>query len=73
MQLAGKWAAICSQRPGPKCTSTDVFRSKYGNGYDEEESLHDYTSGDYSCMFDDYFSLISPGVQLFTFLLILLC
>lgn len=56
MQLAGEWAALCSQRPGTKCTSTDVFRSKYGNGYDEEESLHDYTSGDYSCMFDVYFS-----------------
>lgn len=51
MELAGEWSALCSQRPGPECTSTDVFRSKYGNGYDEEESLNDYTSGDYSYFF----------------------
>lgn len=42
---AGKWASTCSQRPSSKCSSSNVFWSKHGYGYDEEKSVDDYTSG----------------------------
>ena len=45
--VLGKWIVTCSEGTNSKCTSSNVFRSKYGHGYDEEEFIHDYSAGLY--------------------------
>lgn len=49
--MAGKWAVVCSERPGSKSAGTNVLWSQYGYGYDEEKPFHDCSPGIASCMF----------------------
>jgi hypothetical protein len=41
----GKWSVVCSEGSSDESTSTNVFWSEHGYGYDEEKSFDDHTSG----------------------------
>ena len=41
----GKWIASCSKRRCSEGSGSHVFRSEHGHGHDEEEPVHDSSSG----------------------------
>lgn len=66
----GKWIASCSKGRGAESSGSHVFRSKHGHGHDEEESIHDSSSGSMFCTLIYLFRSITNCMALY---LILTC